>query len=529
MPEPSAYETLATRVRRRFAGPRADQDRLAYLGSHLAAGGFALCSLIYLLPRAPFYPEGGHTAARRGPTFLALVWPFAGGVLALAVLAPPIFAYGAGWGIVYAVPAIAVMALLRWRRLEWAALLPGAIPLAVTGWVGLAFCRWLAPCSGAGVRWLASSAASFWRSPPGWSGWSTLPYTFTPGPGPVLQDAEHASSPWTVLTAIARFLDSRPEMSLQILLFASFRSRSTWYWAPHASGACGAPPLYLVLLLAGFVLLPILALDVPVDLGAFPGRLCAVRYNRSPICPFRPGQGCGVPLGGIIDEVHPKGRGAADKSPKRLHVEPAELARKLIKEMDDHTVARGDQVWVRNRYVIYLCPEDYENLTPRRAQLTADLTRKLAKHVHDMGYLLQGDLTVEMALDQDLELGYFGILAQRVYPQAVRGGRLSGPAGTGGAAPPLCPPRWQRRQAAAGATASGRGDEHPGRHRGHGCGTGRRTWSCPACDSHHDRRARSRSSRRAAWCSAAARRPISASTTPTSRASMPPSTGTMVG
>jgi hypothetical protein len=107
----------------------------------------------------------------------------------------------------------------------------------------------------------------------------------------------------------------------------------------------------------------------------------------------------------------------ADKSPKRLHVEPAELASKLIKEMDDHTVTRGDRVWVRNRYVVYLCTEDHENLTPRRAQLTADLTRKLAKHVHDMGYLLQGGLTVEMAVDQDLELGYFGILAQRVYPQ----------------------------------------------------------------------------------------------------------------
>ncbi len=71
----------------------------------------------------------------------------------------------------------------------------------------------------------------------------------------------------------------------------------------------------------------------------------------------------------------------ADKSPKRLHVEPAELARKLVKEMDDHVVSRGDEVWVRNRYTIYLCPEDYENLTPAPPQIIADLTAKLAKHV----------------------------------------------------------------------------------------------------------------------------------------------------
>jgi hypothetical protein len=107
----------------------------------------------------------------------------------------------------------------------------------------------------------------------------------------------------------------------------------------------------------------------------------------------------------------------ADKSPKRLHVEPAELANKLIKEMDDHTVSRGDREWVRNRYVVYLCPEDYDNLTPRGPQVTADLTRRLAKHAHDRGYLLQDDLVVEFALDKDLELGYFGILAQKATPQ----------------------------------------------------------------------------------------------------------------
>ena len=107
----------------------------------------------------------------------------------------------------------------------------------------------------------------------------------------------------------------------------------------------------------------------------------------------------------------------ADKSPKRLHVEPAELARKLVKEMDDHAVSRGDQVWVRNRYVVYLCPDDYQSLTPRRAQITADLANKLVRHVHDRGYLLQTDLSVEMVLDQDLELGYFGILAQKVSPR----------------------------------------------------------------------------------------------------------------
>lgn len=103
----------------------------------------------------------------------------------------------------------------------------------------------------------------------------------------------------------------------------------------------------------------------------------------------------------------------ADKSPKRLHVEPAELARKLVKEMDDHVVSRGDELWARERYIIYLCPEDFESLIPVAPKLIADLKTKLAKHVADEEYLLAGDLTVELVEDRELELGYFGILAQK--------------------------------------------------------------------------------------------------------------------
>ena len=112
-----------------------------------------------------------------------------------------------------------------------------------------------------------------------------------------------------------------------------------------------------------------------------------------------------------------KAGGPAEKRPERLHVEPPELARKLVKEMDDHTIPGGDQSWVRNRYTIYLCPEDYDNLVPRAPQLIADLTAKLAKHVEDMEYLVQGELAVELMLDEELELGYFGILAQKGGPK----------------------------------------------------------------------------------------------------------------
>jgi hypothetical protein len=103
----------------------------------------------------------------------------------------------------------------------------------------------------------------------GLAGWATLPYTFNPGPGASLMAVEHASSPWTVLLEIARFLDSRPELALQILLFAVFsmplyallgRSRERRMWGAS---------IYLILLFLAFVLLPILVLGAPVMLGSF--------------------------------------------------------------------------------------------------------------------------------------------------------------------------------------------------------------------------------------------------------------------
>ena len=167
------------------------------------------------------------------------------------------------------IPAVIVMALLRWKRREWAALLPGVIPLAATAWLGLA----LLPLAGVLLRRWGALVGFFsgllLAVTAGLAGYSLLPYAFTSGPGPLIHDAQHASSPWTALNGIARFLDARPEMSLQILLFAFFslplylflgdsRVRRMW-------GGC----IYLVLLLAAFVLLPILALGVPVDLSRF--------------------------------------------------------------------------------------------------------------------------------------------------------------------------------------------------------------------------------------------------------------------
>ncbi len=271
MPVEIRDETLTTRVMRRLepARTRVAPDRLAYLGQHFAAGVFSLASLLYVLPRVAFFPQPAIIPLIAVPAFVSLLWPFGGAILTLALLAPPIFAYSAGWGIIYALPAIVSMALLRRRRLEWAALLPGVMPFAVAGGVGLA----VMPFAGVLLRRWAGLVGFLsglvLTVTAGFAGWAKLPYAFNPRPGMSLSAAAHAVSPWKVLVELARFLDARPEMTLQIFLFTLFslplyrlagRSLSARAW-----GASG----YLMAVFAAFVALPILALGAPVALAPF--------------------------------------------------------------------------------------------------------------------------------------------------------------------------------------------------------------------------------------------------------------------
>jgi len=263
----SRDERFVTKVLPRAVLGPAEGSRLAYVGQHLVAAALALCSLAYVLPHVPFYPTAALIPLIAAPAFVALVWPFGGGVLSLVLMAPPIFAYGVGWGVVYAVLAVVTMGLLRWRHREWAALLPGALPLAVAGYLGLA----LMPLAGALLRrWgaLVGFLSGLLLALVGnLAGWSRLPYTFAPSPGSTLAAAKHANSPGTVLAELARFLHARPELALQIVLFTLF-SLPLYAWIGRSAGTrMWGMSIYLTLVFLAFVLGPIALFGAPVHMG----------------------------------------------------------------------------------------------------------------------------------------------------------------------------------------------------------------------------------------------------------------------
>jgi hypothetical protein len=123
----------------------------------------------------------------------------------------------------------------------------------------------------------------------------------------------------------------------------------------------------------------------------------------------------------------------ADPSAKKiskLYVEPAELARKLIKELEDSKISRAGQVWARNEYTVFLCREDFGRFRGHIDQLVGKLESHLDKHVRSRRYATSGAITVELTLDPDLKPGFFGVLAEQGTPRAGRpGGGAPVPAG----------------------------------------------------------------------------------------------------
>ena len=117
----------------------------------------------------------------------------------------------------------------------------------------------------------------------------------------------------------------------------------------------------------------------------------------------------------------------------RTSVQPVELARKLVKEMDEHRTVSVSRVYVPNEYTIYLSPKDREQFENYEGDLLDELADYLTEHARREKYALMTAPVVKLETDDDLGLGVFGIATRMV--QTARG--ASRPAAPQVDAPPL--------------------------------------------------------------------------------------------
>jgi len=106
----------------------------------------------------------------------------------------------------------------------------------------------------------------------------------------------------------------------------------------------------------------------------------------------------------------------------RTHVQPVELARKLVKEMEDHRVISVSRVYAPNEYTVYLAPSDREQFANYEDSLRSELQEYLAENARRERYELLSPPEVKFETDEDLEMGEFGIATRMVQGPAPQPG-----------------------------------------------------------------------------------------------------------
>jgi hypothetical protein len=106
----------------------------------------------------------------------------------------------------------------------------------------------------------------------------------------------------------------------------------------------------------------------------------------------------------------------------RTNVQPVELARKLVKEMEDHRTVSVSRVYVPNEYTVYLSPSDRQQFTDYEGSLCAELQDYLAEHARREGYALLTPPAVQLETDGDLTMGEFGIATRMVQGKRQKAG-----------------------------------------------------------------------------------------------------------
>jgi Protein of unknown function (DUF3662)/FHA domain len=102
----------------------------------------------------------------------------------------------------------------------------------------------------------------------------------------------------------------------------------------------------------------------------------------------------------------------------RTNVQPVELARKLVKEMEDHRVISVSRLYVPNEYTVYLSPGDRAQFDSYEESLVGELQEYLAENARREKYVMLSPPKVLMETDEDLDVGEFGIATRMAQGRA---------------------------------------------------------------------------------------------------------------
>ncbi len=94
-------------------------------------------------------------------------------------------------------------------------------------------------------------------------------------------------------------------------------------------------------------------------------------------------------------------------------VHPVEIASAMQREADAHkSILGGGRTLVPNRYIIDLSPSDHDRLAQYAAPLAQELAQTQAEFIGEQGWMVYGDVIVEIERGEGLDTGMFRIAAE---------------------------------------------------------------------------------------------------------------------
>jgi hypothetical protein len=103
----------------------------------------------------------------------------------------------------------------------------------------------------------------------------------------------------------------------------------------------------------------------------------------------------------------------------RTEVRPVELARRLAREMDEHTTVSLSRTYAPNEYVVWLSPADRERYAGIEREVKDELCAYLLEHARAERLALVSTPVIEFETDEHLGLGEFGIETRLVHVEAA--------------------------------------------------------------------------------------------------------------
>lgn len=117
----------------------------------------------------------------------------------------------------------------------------------------------------------------------------------------------------------------------------------------------------------------------------------------------------------------------------RSGLQPVELAKRMLREMDDHKTVGVRGVWAPNRFVFSLSPADAERFEGAEQALISELKQVVRQAAAERGWGLVGQPEVELEVDDSLGQGRFTCEASLVEGQAEDPGTVTGTMAAGDA------------------------------------------------------------------------------------------------